>query len=69
MKLLTTTAAAHPKVLARPSPQAFLTKIASDSFGYELHAWTTAAEQWNEIRSDLQIALHGALAAADVAIK
>ncbi len=69
LALLITVASANPRVTKMPAPQAFLTKFSGDSFSYQLHAWTEAAEQWVEIRSELAVALNRELTKEHIAIK
>ncbi len=69
MQLLTDTAAAHPLVVTQPRPQAFLTSFGADAFKYELRAWTNAADQWNQVHSDLAVSLHAALVQQGIGIK
>jgi small-conductance mechanosensitive channel len=69
LALLITVASANPRVTKMPAPQAFLTKFSGDSFSYELHVWTEAAEQWVEIRSELAVALNRELTKEHIAIK
>ena len=67
--LLTSVAAANPRVAKSPPPEAFLTKFGADSFSYELRAWTDAADQWIQIRSELSVALNRELVKEKIAIK
>jgi small-conductance mechanosensitive channel len=69
LELLRKTAAAQKSIATDPPPEAFLTDFSADSFHYELHAWTDAAEQWIQVRSDLVIAIHNALAAQQIPIR
>ncbi len=69
MELLVSVAAAHPLVVTQPRPSALLTKFAADAFNYELRAWTNAADQWAQVRSDLAVSLHAALVREGIAIK
>ena len=69
MSLLVAVAAAHPLVVTTPPPQALLVKFGGDGFAYELRAWTHAAEQWGQIRSDLSVSLHAMLVREEIGIK
>ena len=69
IQLLVTVAAAHPLVVASPAPEAFLTTFSADSFSYQLRAWTNNAERWVQIRSDLSVAIHDALARENIPIR
>jgi small-conductance mechanosensitive channel len=67
--LLEETAAAHPRIIGDPPPQALVVKLGADSLSLELRAWTDHAEQWMQIRSELAIAISSALAAEEIAIR
>jgi potassium-dependent mechanosensitive channel len=67
--LLEKTAAAHPRIIGDPPPQALVVKLGADSLSLELRAWTDHAEQWMQIRSELAIAISSALAADEIAIR
>jgi potassium-dependent mechanosensitive channel len=67
--LLEETAAAHPRIIGDPPPQALVVKLGADSLSLELRAWTDHAEQWMQIRSELAIAISLALAADEIAIR
>jgi small-conductance mechanosensitive channel len=69
IELLIKTAAAHPLIVKRPSPEAFLTTFGADSFSYQLRAWTDNADQWIEIRSELSVAIHAALVKENIPIR
>ena len=69
IKLLEKTASAHPLVTGEPAPQALFVKIAPDSFGFELRAWTERSELWMQIRSELAIAINTTLMAEHIPIR
>ena len=69
IELLTKTAAAQKTIVSDPAPEAFLTDFSADAFHYELHAWTSAAEHWVQVRSNLVVAIYNALAAQQIPIK
>ncbi len=69
MGLLTGVAAAHPRIVRSPAPEALLTKFAADAFSYELRVWTDTADQWVQIRSDLSVSLHAMLVREGIGIK
>jgi potassium-dependent mechanosensitive channel len=65
--LLTTTAAAHPKVLQEPPPQV-LAQALGANLGFELRAWTRASDDWGVVRSELILAINAALAKENIAL-
>jgi potassium efflux system protein len=65
--LLTTTAAAHPKVMKQPAPHVLAQSLGAN-LGFELRAWTGAAEDWGVVRSDLILALNAALAKENIVL-
>jgi potassium efflux system protein len=67
--LLTHVAATHPMVIKSPPPQAFLTKLNADSFSYDLHFWTNNADRWEQIRSEVAVALHTELSKQQIPIR
>jgi small-conductance mechanosensitive channel len=69
MQLLVTVARAQPMIIKSPPPEVFLTAFSADAFSYQLHAWTNAADQWIQIRSDLSIAIHDALVKEQIPFK
>jgi small-conductance mechanosensitive channel len=69
MELLVRVASENSMINKIPAPQAFLAKFSGDAFNYELHAWTTNADRWIQIRSDLSVALNTALVKEGIVIK
>jgi potassium-dependent mechanosensitive channel len=67
-ELLKNTAAAHPSVEKEPSPQVYVTNFSAGAVTYQLRAWTDRQEDWAQLRSDLWLAVKGALAHAKIAI-
>jgi potassium efflux system protein len=65
--LLTSAAAAHPKVLQEPSPQV-LAQALGANLGFEVRAWTHAADDWGIVRSELILAINAALAKENVTL-
>jgi potassium efflux system protein len=65
--LLTATASAHPKVMKRPAPHVLAQSLGAN-LGFELRAWTGAAEDWGTVRSDLILALNAALAKENIVL-
>jgi small-conductance mechanosensitive channel len=61
IKILETVAAAHPKILTYPPPEAFFVGYGDSSINFELRAWTDHFGEWFQIRSDLAVALYDAV--------
>jgi small-conductance mechanosensitive channel len=69
LELLKGAAAAQPRVLKDPPPEALLGSFAGDSMSFELRAWTNQTEDWSQIRSELSLAVRAALAEHNIAVK
>jgi small-conductance mechanosensitive channel len=67
LDILRTVAAAHPKTLTDPAPMALCTGFGDSALKFELRAWT-GLDDAESLRSDLAIAVHGALADARIEI-
>jgi len=59
----------HPHVAKTPPPKAFVMKMSATSLDFEIHAFTGRIDDWNQVRSDLSIAIHAALMKAGVGIR
>jgi len=68
LELLRGVAAAHPHVLVQPAPEALFLEFADSALKFELRAWTDRFDRWLAIKSDLNVAVYGALQAADMEI-
>jgi small-conductance mechanosensitive channel len=68
LALLLEVAAKHGEVLAHPAPAALFLGFGDSSLNFELRAWTQNSADWMRIRSDLNVAIHAALAAAAIEI-
>jgi len=69
MELLEGVAASHPLILKEPAPKAVTTSFGASALGFELRAWTDHAQDWQQIRSDLFLALNTALAAQKISLR
>jgi len=69
MELLKAAAAEQPTVLKDPPPQALLGSFGGDSMSFELRVWTSQAEDWSRLRSDLALAVRATLADHQIAVK
>jgi len=67
-ELLKSTAAAQPGVVMEPSPQVYVTNFSAGAVTFQLRAWTDREENWPQLRSDLSLAVKGALARERIAI-
>jgi small-conductance mechanosensitive channel len=68
LALLMATALDHPLVLKQPAPQALVTNFTAAALSLELRVWTNNPNEWVQIRSDLSVAITGALAKENIAI-
>jgi potassium efflux system protein len=68
MALLVETAKAHPLVLKDPPPQVLLIALSGAALNLELRAWTNSNESWQQVRSDLALAISAALARENIAM-
>ena len=68
LELLTRTAAAHPLVATRPAPEAYMDGFGADALLFKLFFWTDDFDQWLRIKSDVTVAVNGALAEAKIPI-
>jgi potassium-dependent mechanosensitive channel len=59
----------HPKTSETPEPRAFLTAVGANGLSFELQAWVSEIGDWAEVRSDLAIALAGALTEAGIGVR
>lgn len=66
--LLTKAAAAHPRVSKERPLQALLTNVNNGTTNFELRAWTDQSEDWQQVRSDLYIAIKAALSKEKIAM-
>lgn len=60
--LLDRVASAHPLVVKEPPPQALFVKLGPATLDFEMRAWTESIGHWEQIRSDLAVAIITALA-------
>jgi len=67
IELLEGVACAHPQVLANPAPRALFMSYGDSSINFELRAWVEFAN-WQQIHSDLTVAVYDALYAAGITI-
>ena len=56
--LLKRIASEHPLICKRPAPTARLIGFGADALQFELSTRTDCSEQWEQIRSDLAVAIH-----------
>ena len=68
MELLKEVAGAHKLVATDPQPQALLVEFGADSLTFELRAWTNYIDRWEQVRSDLAVAIDSAFTAEKISI-
>jgi small-conductance mechanosensitive channel len=62
--LLEKVAAANPRVLRDPPPNALFMGYGDSTINFELRAWTDQFKNWQQIRSELAVAVYDAVYAA-----
>jgi small-conductance mechanosensitive channel len=67
IELLEGVARSHPKVLTNPAPRALFMGYGDSSINFELRAWSEYAN-WQQVHSDLTVAVYDALYAAGITI-
>jgi small-conductance mechanosensitive channel len=55
-------------VLVQPASEPLFLEFADSALKFELRAWTDRFDRWLAIKSDLNVAVYGALQAADMEI-
>jgi small-conductance mechanosensitive channel len=58
----------HPDVLEEPPPKALFMQFGESSLDFQLRAWTNRVDQYMGVRSELAIAVAGALAEAGITV-
>jgi len=59
----------HPMVRKTPPPEALLVRLGPDWMGFELRASTEHIDDWMKARSELAVAITGALKAENIALR
>jgi potassium efflux system protein len=67
-ELLKCTAAGHPGVAKEPSTQVYVVNFTAGAVTFQLRVWTDRYHEWNQLRSDLSVAVNDALAREKIAI-
>ena len=67
--LLQKTAAASSMVTTNPPPKALLLTFTGDTYQFRLRAFTNQAERWNDVSSELSLAISAALKTANIPLK
>ncbi|HZM15967.1 MAG TPA: mechanosensitive ion channel domain-containing protein [Candidatus Krumholzibacteria bacterium] len=68
LDLLVATGARHPEVLAQPEPSALFLAFGESSLDVQLRVWTANIDQWMRIKSEIALAVYGALQEAGIGI-
>jgi small-conductance mechanosensitive channel len=68
LEVLRTTASAQPAILSEPPPLALFVGFGENALLFELRTWTGRIGEWLQIRSELALRLHRALAEAGIQI-
>ena len=68
IELLKGVAAAHELVASDPQPEAIMLEFGADSLNFELRAWTYHNKEWEQVRSDLAVAVNSVFAAEGISM-
>ena len=68
IELLKGVAVAHELVASDPEPEAIMIEFGADSLNFELRAWTYHNKDWEQVRSDLAIAVNSVFAAEGISM-
>ena len=68
IELLKGVAAAHELVAPDPQPEAIMLEFGADSLNFELRAWTYHNKEWEQMRSDLAVAVNSVFAAEGISM-
>lgn len=68
IELLKGVADSHEMVASDPQPEAIMTEFGEDSLNFELRAWTYHTGRWEQIRSDLAVAVNSVFAAEGISM-
>jgi potassium efflux system protein len=63
IELLESVAHGHPEVLENPAPRALFMGYGDSSINFELRVWTESTN-WQQVRSDVTVAVYDAVYAA-----
>ena len=68
LEVLRAVARGHAQVLAEPAPQPLFIGFGESALLFELRVWTDGLLDWQQVRSELAVALNAALKAAGIVI-
>jgi small-conductance mechanosensitive channel len=68
MKVLAAAAHAHPDIASAPAPQPLFLGFGDGTLRFELRAWTRRLDRWLDVKSEVGIAVDGALREAGMTI-
>ena len=68
LEVLRAVARGHAQVLAEPAPQPLFIGFGDSALLFELRVWTDGIADWQQVRSELAVALNAALNAAGIEI-
>ena len=61
-------AANHPGITKEPAPQVYVVSFGSATVSFNLRVWTDQYEDWNQVRSDLAVAVDETLSREKIAV-
>ena len=68
LAVLRAVAGAHPQVLSEPPPQPLFIGFGESALLFELRVWTDGLSDWQQVRSELAVALTAALGEAGIGL-
>jgi small-conductance mechanosensitive channel len=68
LALLTAAAIAHPEIVAEPPPQALLVGFGIKALRFEINASTERVEDWEQVRSEIALAVRAALTKENISL-
>ena len=68
LDLLVATGSRHPDALTQPAPSALFLAFGDSSLDFQLRVWTANIDQWMRVKSEIAVAVYGALQEAGIGI-
>ncbi len=68
IKLLTDVGSQHPDIMREPPPDTLFLGFGDSSLDFQLRAWTSNFDRWQNIKSELAIGINAALRDANISI-
>jgi len=68
IEVLASVAANQPGITKEPAPQAYVVNFGSAAVSFNFRVWTDQYENWIQVRSNLAVAVDGALSRENIAV-